>query len=123
MPARWLASVADVRGQLDGLIDATFVRDTPENWLKQLPRYLQGIEKRLEKNDLDPAKDQKMIGEIQPLLDRYQSLAQSPAYQLHPGLVEIRWLIEELRLSLFAQPMKTLKPVSIPRIQKKLQAL
>jgi len=123
VPARWLASVADVRGQLDGLIDATFVRDTPENWLKQLPRYLQGIEKRLEKIDLDPAKDQKMIGEIQPLLDRYQSLAQSPAYQLHPGLVEIRWLIEELRLSLFAQPMKTLKPVSIPRIQKKLQAL
>ncbi|RUM93292.1 MAG: ATP-dependent RNA helicase HrpA [Thiomicrospira sp.] len=120
---RWLASVADIRSQLDQLISKDFVRVTPEEWFKQLPRYLQGLEKRLAKIDVDPSKDQKAIREIQPILDAYDALAKEPAYQNHPDLVEIRWLIEELRLSLFAQPMKTLKPVSIQRIQKKLKAL
>lgn len=120
---RWLASVADIRTQLDQLISKDFVRLTPEEWFKQLPRYLQGLEKRLAKIDVDPSKDQKAIREIQPILDAYEALAEEPAYQNHPGLVEIRWLIEELRLSLFAQPMKTLKPVSIQRLQKKLKAL
>ena len=123
VPPRWLASVADIRSQLDGLVDAHFVQDTPKQWFQQLPRYLQGIEVRLQKIDLDPAKDQKSIREIQPVLDAYHSLVDTGGYQFHPGLVEIRWLIEELRLSLFAQPMKTLKPVSVQRIQKKLQAL
>ncbi|MBD3611777.1 MAG: DUF3418 domain-containing protein, partial [Hydrogenovibrio crunogenus] len=120
---RWLASVADIRTQLDQLISKDFVRVTPEEWFKQLPRYLQGLEKRLAKIDVDPSKDQKAIREIQPILDAFETLAKEPAYQNHSGLVEIRWLIEELRLSLFAQPMKTLKPVSIQRLQKKLKTL
>jgi len=120
---RWLASVADIRSQLDQLISKDFVRITPEEWFKQLPRYLQGLEKRLAKIDVDPGKDQKAIREIQPVLDAYETLSKEPAYQNHPGLVEIRWLIEELRLSLFAQPMKTLKPVSIQRLEKKLRTL
>ncbi|MBD3755711.1 MAG: DUF3418 domain-containing protein, partial [Gammaproteobacteria bacterium] len=44
-------------------------------------------------------------------------------YHHHPGLVEIRWLIEELRISLFAQPLKTLQPVSLQRLQKQLKSL
>lgn len=120
---RWLASVADIKQQLDQLIAKDFVRNTPEEWFKQLPRYLKGLEVRLEKLDLDPNKDQLAIRQLQPVLKAYEALAQETAYQNQPGLVEIRWLIEELRLSLFSQPMKTLKPVSIQRLQKKINAL
>jgi ATP-dependent helicase HrpA len=120
---RWLASIGDIKTQLAELICSGFVADTPDPWLAQLPRYLQALEKRLEKIDQDPAKDQVAIRQLQPLLDQFQVLAQNPAYVDHPGLLEIRWLIEELRISLFAQPLKTLQPVSIQRLQKQLKDL
>lgn len=118
---RWLASIADIQQQLDGLIEKDFVRKTPETWLAQLPRYLQGMEKRLEKLDLDPAKDQVAIRQIKPLLEAYDKLKQEPAYANDPSLADFRWMLEELRISLFAQPMKTLKPVSIQRLEKQLK--
>ncbi len=124
---RWLASIADLRLQLDHLISKNFVQDTPEEWFKQLPRYLQAMEKRLEKIDVDPSKDQIFIRQIQPLLNQYEVLAKdatSISLPVNlPGLVKIRWLIEELRISLFAQPMKTLQPVSIKRLEKMLKEL
>ncbi len=120
---RWLASLRDLRSQLDSLISKDFVRNTPQQWFKQLPRYLQGIEARLAKIDIDPSKDLNYIRQIQPLLDHYRSLAEDKSYQKLPDLVDIRWLIEELRLSLFSQPMKTLKPVSVQRVEKRLKNL
>lgn len=120
---RWLASVADVQQQLEALVSKDFVRTTPEEWFKQITRYLKALEVRLDKIEQDPSKDQLAIRQIQPLLKTYHAFAQEPAYQEQPGLVEIRWLLEELRISLFAQPMKTLMPISIPRIEKKLKAL
>lgn len=120
---RWLASVADIKIQLDELISKDFVRNTPEKWFKQIERYLKALQMRLQKLDLDPNKDQKSIREIQPILKMYQDLAKEPAYQNQPGLEEIRWMIEELRVSLFSQPMKTLKPVSIKRLEKQINSL
>lgn len=120
---RWLASMSDIHSQLDDLISKDFIRQTPERWFNQLPRYLQGLQKRLEKIDIDPSKDQVAIRQLQPILKTYADRAVEPAYQNLPELIEIRWLIEELRLSLFAQPMKTLQPVSIARLQKKLDAI
>ncbi|MDG6772810.1 ATP-dependent RNA helicase HrpA [Thiomicrorhabdus sp. ZW0627] len=120
---RWLASISDIKTQLSGLITPDFVADTPSQWLSQLPRYLTALEKRLEKIDQDPSKDQVAIRQIQPLLDRYAEFAHNEAYHNHPGLIEVRWLIEELRISMFAQPLKTLKPVSIQRLEKQLKAL
>ncbi|WP_319557669.1 ATP-dependent RNA helicase HrpA [Thiomicrorhabdus sp.] len=120
---RWLASIADIRSQLDDLIAADFVRDTPQKWFKQIPRYLQALELRLEKIDLDPSKDQKTIRELQPLLDQYAKRAADPISRQHPDFIELRWLLEELRISLFSQPLKTLQPVSIARLQKKLHEM
>lgn len=120
---RWLASIADIQQQLDELISKDFVRNTPETWFKQIERYLKGLKVRLEKLDLDPSKDQKYIREIQPILKMYRDIAAEPAYQNQPGLVDIRWMIEELRLSLFSQPMKTIKPVSIQRLEKQIKSL
>jgi len=120
---RWLASIADIQQQLDDLISKDFVRKTPETWFNQIERYLKGLKVRLEKLDLDPGKDQKYIREIQPILKMYRDIAAEPAYQNQPGLVDIRWMIEELRLSLFSQPMKTIKPVSIQRLEKQIKSL
>jgi ATP-dependent helicase HrpA len=99
------------------------VRTTPDEWFKQIPRYLKALESRLQKIDLDPSKDQLAIRQLMPILKAYQAVANEPAYHNQPGLVELRWLIEELRISLFAQPMKTLMPISIARIEQKLKAL
>ena len=120
---RWLMSMGDIHQQLTGLVHADFVMNTPEHWLKQMPRYLKALEKRLEKMDIDPSKDQLAIRQLTPLLKQYETLAANAAYQNHNDLIDIRWSIEELRISLFAQPMKTLKPVSIQRLEKQLKAL
>ena len=120
---RLLGAISDIKDQLDHLVWAEFVQQTPDTWLQQLPRYLQGLEKRLDKIELNPAKDLEALQQLKPVLARYRQLAQDPAYQGQPGLVAIRWQLEELRISLFAQPIKTLKPVSIKRIQKQMDAL
>ncbi len=120
---RWLLSIADIQHQLDNLISTDFVRQVPEQWFKQLPRYFQAIEKRLEKIDIDPSKDQLAIRHIKPILQDYAALENESAYQKSPGVVEIRWLIEELRVSLFAQPMKTIVPISVKRVEAKIKAL
>ena len=120
---RWLASMADIQSQLDHLISKDFVRNTPDFWFKQMPRYLKALDKRLEKLDQNPVQDQQKIREITPLLSRFQSYAEEPVYQELESFTEIRWMIEELRISLFSQPLKTIKPVSIKRIEKCLDAL
>jgi len=122
MNPRWLASMSDLKTQLDGLISKDFVRNTPEKWFKQCPRYLQGLEKRLEKIDIDPIKDQQGIRQITPILNQFKDLFAQQTPQNKDQLIEIRWQIEELRLSIFSQPMKTLNPVSIKRIEKMLKA-
>lgn len=122
---RALAANADLRRQLDDLIHLNFVSETPSSWLKQIPRYLQAIEKRLEKIDLDPQKDLQAQREMQGVLQKYHQLAEvaKSSKTLQPGLVEARWMLEELRISLFAQPMKTIKPVSVARIEKLLKQI
>jgi len=120
---RSFGSISDIKVQLEGLIAKDFVRNTPETWFKQIVRYLKGVEVRLEKIEQDPSKDASAIRQIQPILAAYERLSQEEAYQNRADLVELRWWIEELRLSLFAQPMKTLKPISIKRIEKNIKAL
>lgn len=120
---RWLMSLSDIKQQLDELIAAGFVGETPEQWLLQMPRYLQALQKRLQKIDQDPNKDQQGIRQIQLLLDLYHQRAQDKVYADHPELIEIRWLLEELRISIFSQPMKTIQPVSIQRLEKRLRKL
>ncbi len=120
---RWLASVADMKQQLDSLISKDFVRKTPDKWFNRLPFYFQAMAKRLEKIDIDPSKDQLAIRQITPLLASYDRLKNESAYQNSETLIDIRWQIEELRISIFAQPMKTLTPISIKRIEKKIMSI
>ena len=115
----WLPALADIREQLERLLFPGFAAVTPPRWLAHYPRYLQGIERRLEKLRSDPPRDrrlqQEMAGLWQGFWQRYPPDAEPPATQQ-----ELRWLLEELRVSLFAQELGTVEKVSVKRLTQQL---
>ena len=121
----WLDSVKDMRAQLDGLVYHGFIEETPWERLEELPRYLKALAIRLDKLGHAAARDQQRLRELTPFQqrwsERYQRMLKSGQHD--PRLEEIRWLIEELRISLFAQEVKTRVPVSLKRLEKRWESL
>ncbi len=114
-------SLADIRAQINGLIYPGFVAATGWRRLPDLVRYLQGIERRLEKLPEDPARDRLNMGNVQHVQDEYRTLlAEAPPSD---DLTAIRWMIEELRISYFAQTVGTAHPVSEKRIFRAMDAI
>lgn len=114
-------AVGDVNRQLSSLFYRGFLFHTPLEWLRQYGRYLKGIELRLEKAALDPNRDRRLTAECQEAEEPYQAAASKSEPLLlagDPALVQYRWMLEEFRVSLFAQSLKTLMPVSIKRLRK-----
>jgi ATP-dependent helicase HrpA len=107
---------AAIRSQLEWLVPAGFLLTTPWERLKEFPRYLQAIEQRLEKLGRDPRRDAQLGAEYAPLEARYRERVKVERGLRPPGEDEFRWLIEELRVSLFAQQLKTRVPVSARRL-------
>lgn len=112
------AAHADMQNQLDGLIGKRFVVDTPYSQLAHFPRYLKGIALRIDKLKADSARDARQFAEFHPLLQSYQRALAQRGGVLDPRLSEFRWLLEELRISLFAQELRTPMPVSVKRLYK-----
>ena len=121
----WMNSVLDMRAQLDALVYRGFLGDTPYANLKHLPRYLEAAAQRAEKLKLNAAKDKQWMAEMAPILSKWRerSEAAAKAGRRDPRLDEIRWMLEELRVSLFAQQLGTAYPVSVKRIQVRWKAL
>ncbi|WP_199435065.1 ATP-dependent RNA helicase HrpA [Qaidamihabitans albus] len=115
-------SVADVRAQLDGLVYPGFVTATGYDRLPDLVRYLRAVERRLEKLPGDPARDVERLREIAWLRDEYRAMLDGlpPHATPPPVLAEVPWMIEELRVSFFAQTLRTAYPVSVKRIVRAL---
>ncbi|CAG4892763.1 ATP-dependent RNA helicase HrpA [Paraburkholderia saeva] len=109
---------ADMQNQLDGLVGKRFVVDTPYVQLAHFPRYLKGIALRIDKLKADPARDARQFAEFQPLLQHYQRAISQRGGVMDSRLTEFRWLLEELRISLFAQELRTPMPVSVKRLHK-----
>ena len=107
-----------MQNQLDGLIGKRFVVDTPYAQLAHFPRYLKGIALRIDKLKADSARDARQFAEFHPLLQNYQRALAQRGGVLDPRLSEFRWLLEELRISLFAQELRTPMPVSVKRLYK-----
>jgi ATP-dependent helicase HrpA len=105
-----------IRSQLAWLVPAGFLLTTPWERLKEFPRYLQAVEQRLEKLGRDPRRDAQLTAEYAPLEARYRERVKAERGLRPPGEDEFRWLIEELRVSLFAQQLKTRVPVSARRL-------
>lgn len=117
-------AVNDVKAQLEHLIYPGFVARTGYDHLMHLPRYLQGMQVRLQKLGERVTKDNQWMLEVQEIEDRYDSAVEQYTEHgvLPPALAEVGWMIEELRVSYFAQELGTARPVSAQRISKALKA-
>ncbi len=116
-------SFTDIQEQLAQLIYRCFVYDTPYHWLKQYPRYFQAIQQRLDKMSGQVQKDKSVTVELRTFTERIQQKLQGDAMALvkDPELATFRWMIEEYRVSLFAQALGTQMPVSAKRLEKQWQ--
>lgn len=110
--------VLDAQQQLQRLMPKNFAAQTPYAQLQHLPRYLKAIVLRLDKWRADPARDAAKLVELRPLEQRYLRRVIEQKGQVDARLDEYRWLIEELRVSFFAQELKTPQPVSTKRLDK-----
>ena len=108
----------DVQSQLGRLCPKRFLAATPWPQLAHLPRYLKAVTQRLDKLRADPARDAQRLAELRPLEQRYLRLLAERKGVADPRLDEFRWLLEELRVSLFAQELRTPQPVSVKRLEK-----
>lgn len=114
-------TISDINQQLAQLFYPGLVYKTPSQWLSQYPKYMRGIQQRLEKASLNPQKDKLQLAEVAPHWQRLADyLTKEGEYRVaqNPALMEYRWWIEELRVSLFAQTLKTQVPVSAKRMDK-----
>ncbi len=111
-------AAADAAQQLQRLVPKRFLTLTPYTQLQHFPRYLKAITLRLEKWRADPARDAARLAELRPQEQRYWRLVAERKGATDARLQELRWLLEELRVSFFAQELRTPQPVSIKRIEK-----
>ncbi len=124
----WMPSVLDIRAQLDALIFRGFPRRIPFAHLQDYPRYLKAIDQRLERLAHAPGRDQQWMREMDDIQTRWRKRMAERQRTLSdadgdPRLDEIRWLLEELRVALFAQQLGTSGPVSVKRIQARWREL
>ena len=112
---------ADIGAQLSDLIPKRFIAATSFERLQHYPRYLKAISMRLEKARSDPARDARLMADWQALGKPWERERNAMLKSGQAGdafLDEFRWLLEELRVALFAQELKTSSPVSVKRLQK-----
>ncbi|MBB4762236.1 ATP-dependent RNA helicase HrpA [Amorphoplanes digitatis] len=120
-----LPALADIRQQLKGLVYQGFVTETGWRQLHHLPRYLRGMTHRLDRLGATLARDRQLTAQVHEIEQEYRELRaeSAPGGPADEGLREIRWMIEELRINLFAQALGTAYPVSDKRIYKAMDQL
>jgi ATP-dependent helicase HrpA len=112
--------LADLQAQLAGLMPRNFLVAQPWERLTHFPRYLKGAVVRVDKLRANPARDAQLMAEWKSLAQPWERerLAKLKAGVVEPALEDFRWLLEELRVGLYAQELKTPMPVSVKRLQK-----
>ncbi|HZN47701.1 MAG TPA: DUF3418 domain-containing protein, partial [Ramlibacter sp.] len=111
-------ATADAAQQLQRLVPKRFLAATPWTRLQHLPRYLNAIVLRLDKLRADPARDAARLAELKPQEQRYWRLVAERKGAVDERMQDFRWLLEELRVSFFAQELRTPQPVSVKRLDK-----
>ncbi len=118
----------DIEQQLSNLVQKWFLNQQPWDSLTHLPRYLKALALRIDRLKIDASRDQTLMVQIGPLLQRWQRYCSDrqrdfPGQPLTEKAQEFRWLLEELRVSLWAQELRTPMPVSVKRLEKVWSAL
>ena len=112
-------AILDIEQQLAHLVFPGFIQQTPAQWLAHLPRYLDAITVRLDKRARDPNRDALLLTQVQPFWTRYLSYIEDDDTGVTNNnfLTTYRFMIEEYRVSLFAQELGTAVPVSPKRLE------
>ncbi|MFW5329553.1 ATP-dependent RNA helicase HrpA [Hydrogenophaga sp. ZJX-1] len=108
----------DIAQQLQRLVPKRFLLSTPYAQLQHFPRYLKAVQLRLDKHRADPARDAAKFAELRPQDQRFWRMVAERKGVQDARLQELRWLLEELRVSFFAQELRTPQPVSVKRLDK-----
>ena len=119
-----MATRDDVEVQLDELVPAGFVSRTGWDRLPDLVRYLTGVRQRLDRLADDPRRDLARLDEILEVVTAYEQArdAVPEGAPQPPELDDARWLLEELRLGLFAPSVRAARPASVKRVRRALEA-
>jgi ATP-dependent helicase HrpA len=113
------AVASDMQAQLQGLVHKRFIAETEYSQLSHFPRYLKAMNVRLEKLRTGAPRDAQLMAEWQTAASQFQrTIKNQPLKNLDPRMTDFRWMLEELRVSLFAQELRTPMPVSSKRLQK-----
>ena len=110
----------DIETQLAALFPPGFLHQVGYDHLQHYPRYLKAVNMRLDKLREDPARDRAQMASMAPLLQRWRQWQRDIGMQPDREAESFRWLLEELRVSLFAQSLRTPMPVSVKRLTKVL---
>ena len=108
----------DIGQQLQRLVPKRFLLTTPYAQLQHFPRYLKAVQLRLDKLRADPVRDAAKFAELRPQDQRFWRMVAERKGVQDARLQELRWLLEELRVSFFAQELRTPQPVSVKRLDK-----
>ncbi len=119
----WPGAADDIQAQLAALLPKRFIVQTSWEQLRHLPRYLRAIALRIDKLREDSARDAKLMAELAPLITNFRRALIQRKGAVDSRLEEFRWMLEELRVSLFAQTLRTPMPVSVKRLQKAWEAI
>ena len=119
----WPTVLEDIQSQIAGLLPKRFITQTAWEQLRHVARYLRAIAVRVDKLREDPARDAQRMTELAPLLQNFRRTLSQRKGASDARLDEFRWLLEELRVSLFAQTLRTPMPVSTKRLQKAWEAI
>ncbi|HEY6484679.1 MAG TPA: ATP-dependent RNA helicase HrpA [Steroidobacteraceae bacterium] len=116
------AALADIEQQLRTLLPPDFLESTPRPWLEHIPRYLTAIARRLARLPANQSRDAQLAARAKAFSDWLQSVPRQPSGSAAAiELARLRWMLEELRVSLFAQELKTALPVSPQRLNEQLE--
>ncbi len=120
MQKSFAPACTDITAQLARLLARNFIVATGYERLSQFPRYLKAASLRLDKLRADTARDQRLMSDWQAVAQPFEReyLQQLRSGNVAPFMQEFRWLLEELRVALFAQELRTPSPVSVKRLQK-----
>ena len=114
-----LKQAGDIKRHLQQLIHPDFLEKTPGRWLLRLPLYLKAIEQRLEKMQRQPQQDRKIMAEFAVIEEALLKLQQR--FSDAEEVKDLLWLFQELYISNFAQQLGTIEPISVVRINKRIQ--
>ncbi|MGB6489222.1 MAG: ATP-dependent RNA helicase HrpA [Steroidobacteraceae bacterium] len=116
------AAVMDINTQLAMLLPPDFIAATPHPWLDHLPRYLKAITRRLGRLPAAARRDEELASRTRPFVTALKTLqAQPPTGGMRGELQQLRWMIEEFRVSLYAQDLKAVMRVSEQRLAEQLE--